>query len=324
METSSILYIGFAIVGLAIVVSALRGRSVDEARIRRLSVVKDRHAASTEAVVAARMRRAINTTEKNTGFAVFSKYVPRRAQMSFRLRRTGKKWTINQYTIASLVIFGLAVISLLVIGAPFLFACMFGLLIGLGLPHMIVSMLISSRVKKFNLRFADSIDLLVRGIKSGLPVTETFQLVGKEMPGPTGEEFRAVSERIRIGKTIEAALQETADLLGTAEFQFLCITISIQRETGGNLAETMANLSNVLRSRSQMKLKIKAMSSEAKASAYIVGVLPFFVFGIVWVMNPGYLAGFFSETRLMIAGGGGLIWMGIGAAMMAKMISFKI
>src|SRR3546814_2815272 len=96
---------------------------------------------------------------------------------------------------------------------------------------------------------------------------------------------------------MEAALQESAEMLGTPEFQFFCITIQIQRETGGNLAETLANLSDVLRKRAQMKLKIRAMSSEAKASAYIVGALPFFVFGVVWTVNPSYLAGFFVEER---------------------------
>ncbi len=155
-------------------------------------------------------------------------------------------------------------------------------------------------------------------------MTETFQVVSQELPGPVGEEFKGVVERIRIGNTMEAALQESADMLGTPEFQFFCITIAIQRETGGNLAETLANLSDVLRKRAQMKLKIRAMSSEAKASAYIVGALPFFVFGVVYSMNPEYLGGFFYEERLMITGAGGLIWMGIGAFIMSRMISFEI
>ena len=214
--------------------------------------------------------------------------------------------------------------ALLVLRTPFLLALLVGLMGGIGLPNMFVGRLIKKRVNQFNARFPDAIDLLVRGLKSGLPVTETFQVVSQELPGPVGEEFKGVVERIRIGNTMEAALQETADMIGTPEFQFFCITIQIQRETGGNLAETLANLSDVLRKRAQMKLKIRAMSSEAKASAYIVGALPFFVFGIVWMMNPEYLAGFFSEQRLMIAGIGGLIWMSIGAFIMKKMISFEI
>jgi tight adherence protein B len=123
---------------------------------------------------------------------------------------------------------------------------------------------------------------------------------------------------------MESALQDTADRLGTPEFQFFVITLAIQRETGGNLAETLSNLADVLRKRAQMKLKIRAMSSESKASAYIVGSLPFVVFGLVWMINPTYMGGFFTDQRLIVAGIGGMIWMAIGAAIMAKMVNFEI
>jgi tight adherence protein B len=165
---------------------------------------------------------------------------------------------------------------------------------------------------------------LVRGLKSGMPVSETLSVIAKEIAGPVGEEFKLVVEKIKIGKSMEESLQDTADRLGTAEFQFFVITLAIQRETGGNLAETLANLADVLRKRAQMKLKIRAMSSESKASAYIVGSLPFFVFGMIWMVNQKYLAGFFYEPRLMIAGLGGALWMAIGVFIMAKMVSFEI
>jgi tight adherence protein B len=165
---------------------------------------------------------------------------------------------------------------------------------------------------------------MVRGLRSGLPITETLGVVAAEITGPVGVEFRMVSDKMKIGKTMEAALQDTADRLGTPEFQFFVITLAIQRETGGNLAETLSNLADVLRKRAQMKLKIRAMSSESKASAYIVGSLPFVVFGLVWMVNPGYMAGFFSDQRLMVAGIGGMVWMGIGVFIMAKMVNFEI
>jgi tight adherence protein B len=166
--------------------------------------------------------------------------------------------------------------------------------------------------------------LIVRGLKSGLPVAETLNMISREFNGPIGEEFKMVTEKIKIGKTMEAALHETADRMGTAEFQFFVITLAIQRETGGNLSETLANLATVLRTRAQMKLKIRAMSSESKASAYIVGSLPFFVFGMIWQINPGYLAGFFYEERLIIAGLGALVWISLGAFIMSRMVSFEI
>ena len=133
-----------------------------------------------------------------------------------------------------------------------------------------------------------------------------------------------MTERMRIGRTMEDALQETADRIDTAEFSFFCITLAIQRETGGNLAETLANLADVLRKRSQMKLKIKAMSSESKASAYIIGSLPFIVFGLIYSINPQYLGGFFTDQRLIVTGLGGMCWMSMGAFIMAQMINFEI
>ena len=165
---------------------------------------------------------------------------------------------------------------------------------------------------------------MVRGLRSGLPISETIGVVAGEIQGPVGVEFQSVSDKMKIGRTMEVALQETADRLKTPEFQFFVITLAIQRETGGNLAETLANLADVLRKRAQMKLKIRAMASESKASAYIVGSLPFIVFGLVSMISPGYMAGFFVEPRLIIAGGGGLVWMGIGVFIMAKMIDFEI
>lgn len=301
----------------------LGGPSSGKAKARRLASVRDRHAASTEAVVAAQMRKTIQASGGG-GDSALTHMLPRREELEKRLRRTGKGWTLTQYLFASMIVFVVATGAMLIVRTPILMAGMVGLLLSLGLPHLVVGMAIKKRVAQFNSRFPDAIDLLVRGLRSGLPVTETFQVVSQELPGAVGEEFKGVVERIRIGNTMEAALQESADMLGTPEFQFFCITIQIQRETGGNLAETLANLSDVLRKRAQMKLKIRAMSSEAKASAYIVGALPFFVFGVVWTMNPSYLQGFFYEPRLIIAGVGGLIWMSIGAAIMAKMISFEI
>jgi len=301
----------------------LGGPSVGKAKLRRLATVKDRHAASTEAVVAAQMRKTIQSGG-GRGEAGLTSLMPRREELEKRLRQTGKDWTITQYMFASMAVFVVVTGALLVLRTPFLLSSLLGLAAMVGLPWFVVGRLIKKRVTKFNARFPDAIDLLVRGLKSGLPVTETFQVVSHELPGPVGEEFKGVVERIRIGNTMEAALLETAETIGTPEIKFFCITIAIQRETGGNLAETLANLSDVLRKRAQMKLKIKAMSSEAKASAYIVGSLPFFVFTLVWMMNPEYLAGFFHEERLMIAGVGGLIWMSLGVFIMSRMISFEI
>jgi tight adherence protein B len=220
---------------------------------------------------------------------------------------------------------GLTVALLLLMrGMPAGLAVVLGIFSGVGIPHFVVGKMIKRRVAKFTARFPDAIELMVRGLRSGLPISETMGIVASEIPGPIAIEFQSVSDKMKIGRTMEAALQEAAERLGTPEFQFFVITLAIQRETGGNLAETLANLADVLRKRAQMKLKIRAMSSESKASAYIVGSLPFIVFGLIWFINGSYMQGFFVEPRLMVAGGLGLVWMGMGALLMAKMVNFEI
>ncbi|NJM51151.1 MAG: type II secretion system F family protein [Sphingomonadales bacterium] len=309
---------------------AFMGPSSAKSSARRMGALKMRHSDSDTVRVEAQMKKAIAARRP----MVFTQgqEMSRSDRLRLRLAQTGKQWTIQQYLYASVGL-GIVVAGLIVIkGAPIYLGGALGLLAALGIPHMVLGFLIKKRLNNFTSNFPDAIELLVRGLKSGLPVGETLNVVAKEINGPVGEEFKLVTEKIKIGKPMEDALQDTADRLGTAEFQFFVITLAIQRETGGNLAETLANLADVLRKRAQMKLKIRAMSSESKASAYIVGSLPFFVFGMVWSVNPGYLHGFVTfdeadrayEPRLLIAGLIGMVWMGIGVFIMAKMVSFEI
>src|SRR3546814_203482 len=253
-----------------------------------------------------------------------TRLLPRPALLKKRLAMTGKTWTVGQYGMVSLGITLVVGLLLWIKGMPLLLGLFLGLFLGLGLPHFVVGFVIKRRIGKFTAKFPDAIELLVRGLRSGLPISETMTVVGNEVEGPVGEEFRAVSDKMKIGRTMDVALQETADRLDTPEFQFFVISIAIQRETGGNLAETLANLATVLRQRGQMKLKIRAMSSESKASAYIVGSLPFIVFILIWMINGEYMQNFFIDERLMVAGIGGLIWMGLGPLIMAKLVSIEI
>lgn len=301
---------------------AFAGKSPAKESQRRLTAVRYRHSQDATTRLESQLKKAIAARKPRTRHIAGSEN--RIEALRYRLIRSGQKWTVAQYFYASLGTGVVVALLMLLQSGALLLSLIIGLAAGAGIPHLLLNMLIGRRTAAFTARFPEAIDLLVRGLRSGLPVGETLQVIAREVPGPVGEEFRAIGERIRIGRTMEEAMQETADKLGTAEFQFFVITIAIQRETGGNLAETLANLSDVLRKRAQMKLKIKALSSESKASAYIVGSMPFIVFAMVWFVNPEYLAGFFSEDRLIIAGIGGLIWMSIGAFIMAKMVSFEI
>ncbi|HET7316119.1 MAG TPA: type II secretion system F family protein [Sphingomicrobium sp.] len=299
------------------------GPSPSKALKRRMELVKERHAEGVTAAAQAQIRKLM--ANRNTRLeGVASSIIPRPALLRKRLEMTGKDITLGRYAMISLGLALIVAVALMFRGAPFLLAFFVGLFVGVGIPHYIVGKLIIRRIHKFNSNFPDAIELMVRGLRSGLPISETLAIVAGEIPGPVGMEFRAVADKMKIGRTMEAALQETADRLGTAEFQFFVITLAIQRETGGNLAETLSNLADVLRKRAQMKLKIRAMSSESKASAYIVGSLPFLVFLAVWFINPTYMGGFFTDQRLMVAGLGGLIWMSIGGFIMAKMVNFEI
>ncbi|MEH6701010.1 type II secretion system F family protein [Parasphingorhabdus sp.] len=310
------------LVVLLLVMFAFVGPSVGKAKTRRLDKVKYRHSDSANVQVEAQMKKALSARRKTT--RPKGETMTKMETLAIRLEKTGKRWPLSYFFYAVGGIFTIVFGLLLLQGAPLMLCLSIGLLTGAGLPHFVVGFLIKRRVGKFTASFPDAIELLVRGLRSGLPVTETIGVVAKEIGGPVGEEFQKVVDRIKIGQTMEDALQESAKRMETPEFKFFCITLAIQRETGGNLAETLSNLAEVLRKRGQMKLKIKAMSSESKASAYIVGSLPFIVFGLVWSVNPVYLSGFFSEERLIIAGLGGLTWMSIGVFIMAKMVNFEI
>lgn len=301
---------------------AFSGKSPAKESQRRLKSVRYRYSENDLDRVESQLRKAIAARKPKFHRAAGSQ--SRAEALAIRLARSGKSWTVSQYVYASLgIALGVTALVYLRSGALFLSLAL-GVFAGAGIPHLAVNYLIKKRTNAFNGKFADGIELLVRGLRAGLPVAETLSVVANEIPGPVGEEFKAAVERMKIGRTMEESLQLTADKLGTPEFQFFVITLAIQRETGGNLAETLSNLADVLRKRGQMKLKIRAMSSESKASAYIVGALPFIVFGMIWWINPEYVGGFFVDDRLIVTGLGGLVWMSIGVFIMAKMVSFEI
>ena len=308
---------------LALGFMAIQGPSASKSLKRRVELIKERHGDVIAGGAQAQIRKLFaERASKFEGYA--STLIPKPALLRKRLEQTGKNITLGKYATTCIGVIAVVTLLLVMRGAPFILSLMLGLFFGIGGPHFVIGKMIKRRINKFTSNFPDAIELMVRGLRSGLPITETLGIVASEIQGPVGIEFRIVVDKMKIGRTMEAALQETADRLGTAEFQFFVITLAIQRETGGNLAETLSNLADVLRKRAQMKLKIRAMSSESKASAYIVGSLPFIVFGLVYMINPSYMGKFFTDERLIVAGIGGMIWMGIGGAIMAKMVNFEI
>jgi tight adherence protein B len=252
------------------------------------------------------------------------RFMPRPELLRERLRRTGRPISLGAYGIGCLVVALIAFGGILVLGQSPLMALPVAILIGLWLPHLFIGFLAKRRANAFGKHFPEAIGLMVRGLKSGLPVTETFQIVAQEVPDPVGIEFRQITDQIRLGHSPEQALWEAARRTDTPELKFLVVTLSIQRETGGNLAETLENLDNILRRRRQMKLKVKAMSSEARASAMIIGALPFIMTGVLSVVSPSYISLLFTTERghhLLI---GAACSMTLGVGIMTKMVKFDI
>lgn len=256
--------------------------------------------------------------------ALAQRILPRPAVLRARLAATGLPITLGHYAVASLavgVVFGALALAA---GAPPILALLAAAADGLLLPHLGVGILMGRRRGRFLKTFAEAIALIVRGLRAGLPVTETVGVVGREIEGPVGEEFRRVADEVRLGAPIEGAMGEAARRIGLPEFDFLAICLAVQRETGGNLAESLENLEHILRRRQQMRLKIKAMSSEATASALIIGVLPFAMAVLMSIASPDYMRVLFTEPlgRLMIAAG--LASLAVGGLIMRKMVRFEI
>lgn len=195
--------------------------------------------------------------------------------------------------------------------------------VGLGLPRWVLGFLAARRRKKFTENFANAIDVVVRSVKSGLPTGEALRIVAREAPNPVGSEFTTLVEGMKVGVTLEQGMKRMLDSMPTPEVGFFAIVMTIQAKSGGNLSEALGNLAGVLRDRKRLQGKIKAMSSEAKASAMIIGALPPGVMAIVYITTPKYMALLFTTRpgNLMLAVC--VIWMSVGIMVMRKMINFK-
>ncbi len=248
----------------------------------------------------------------------------RRKKLTVRqmIGQAGLEISMNAFIVASVIVGAVFFIGSLVVGVPIYVAAVAAVVGAFGLPRWFLNYLSKRRRETFLRDFADAIDVMVRGIKAGLPVSDALKVIAKETPAPVGPEFLDVVEGQRIGITIDQGLERMYERMPLAEVNFLAIVMAIQAKTGGNLAEALGNLSRVLRDRKKMKQKITSVSQEAKASAAIIGSLPFVIAGAMMVLNPAYLMPLF-ETKIgnvMLVGSG--LWMGCGVLVMRKMINF--
>jgi len=309
------------LVGIVFVVSDGRHRHEQ----RRLENTRNR-AMGTGIIEESGEQASAVRRDKETGLDVLVKrFLPKPDQLRIRLRRTGRDISVGKFGVSILVI-GMVVglVCWGIFGFQVALSILIGVGIGIWLPHMSVGFMISRRQEKFTTRFPEGLDVIVRGLRAGLPIAESIVNARSEVPEPVRTIFSNISDSVNLGQNLEEAIADSAKILDTPELKFFAVSLSVQRETGGNLAETLSNLAEILRRRRQMKLKVKAMSSEARASAYIIGSLPFIMFGLIFFVNTSYAMELFTDPRGMIMVGVGGFMMALGVFIMIKMVNFEI
>ena len=246
----------------------------------------------------------------------------KRPPLTVRLTQAGLDWSKRRFIITS-VGFGLAAfLAALVAKAGLVVALAFAFAAGFGIPRWLLAFLKKRREARFLNVFPDAVDVIVRGIKAGLPLLDSLKLISVDAVEPVRSEFRSIIETQTIGMPIGEAVLKLYERMPVAEANFFGIVVSIQQRSGGNLSEALGNLSRVLRDRKKMKAKIQAMSMEAKASAAIIGSLPIVVMGLVYATSPKYIELLFTENLGRIMLGCCAVWMLMGILVMRKMINF--
>ena len=307
-----------------LVVMALSGDAAGRRYRRRLNSTRDRAQGVLPSEVAA-TRSLSRQQSASTIDRLARSWLPRRDILAARLARTGRPISIGQYAIAIAVLTILSAIGLA--GATrigIVPSLLLGLLIGTALPHLVIGRMGKRRLAAFIALFPDAIDLMVRALRSGLPISEAIVGAGHEIADPVGSELRVVESGMRMGRDLESLLWDTAKRIDAPEFRFFVIALSVQRETGGNLGETLANLADILRRRRQMKAKAHAMASETRATTMILGGLPVAVILVLMLTSPAYLTPLFNDVRGLILDGIAVTMLVTGVVIMNKMAKFEI
>jgi tight adherence protein B len=242
--------------------------------------------------------------------------------MLLRMQQAGLSWTRQTFMIFSMICGAITAALVWFLGAPIYAVAAFALVGVLGLPRWIVNFLRKRRMKKFLDEFANAMDVIVRGVKAGLPLHECVRIIANEAAEPVRGEFRYIAESQALGVTLAEAVAKLPERVPVPETSFFSIVVTIQQKAGGNLSEALGNLSRVLRERRKMFGKIKAMSMEAKASAIIIGSLPVIVMGLVYLTSPNYITLLFTDPMGNVILAASACWMAMGIFVMRRMINF--
>ena len=294
-------------------------------RERRITELRERTIAATGANELESAASAVRRENDSSLDSLIKRFLPNPDLLRLRLKRTGRKITIGKFGMYILVTgLFLGFLAWRVFGFSPAISLLIAFGAGLWLPHTFIGMMISRRQNAFSANFPEGLDVVVRGLRAGLPIAESVVNASSEVAEPVKTVYTEISDAVNLGQSLEDAIADAAKVIDTPELKFFAICLSVQRETGGNLAETLTNLAEILRKRRQMKLKIKAMSSEARASAYILGSLPFIMFGLLYLVNQSYVMVLFNDPRGLFLVGLGAVSMATGVGIMWKMVNFEI
>lgn len=314
--------VGMILVGLGIVVTTyvVRPRILLRRRLAAIGVLGDGREGSEKAETRRqkRIQEKLKQLEEKGGKKSFVDGI------RISLLQAGIDAPVSSYFIASAIGAVFLPLFYFLAGLPIQGAALAAIIGGFGLPRWILGFLARRRQKRFTKQFADAIDVVVRGIRTGLPVAECFNVIAREFQDPVSTEFRMIQEGQKLGLTLEDLMRRGLERVPTTEYKFFAIVLQIQKQTGGNLADTLSNLSSVIRERKKLKDKVQALSSEAKSSAMIIGSLPFLVGSVLALTNWEYMSILFTQEVGHYLIGAGLTWMAIGVLVMAKMINFEV
>ncbi len=307
---------------IGIIAYLLAEHTGPRARLRtRLAAISGSRSQSESGRPASKRNRQLEARLKEAGR---SNGRGSRIDMRLRLDQAGLSIPVRTFYMGCAASGILGTLIYLLLGQTPLSAVAVALVMTIGLPKFVLNFITSRRQRQFTKLFADAIDVIVRGIRSGLPVGECLNIIARESPDPVGPEFKLMIEGQRLGMTLKQALERACRRMPTADMKFFAVVLNLQQQTGGNLAETLAGLSGVLRGRKKMADKIRAMSSEARMTATIIGALPFLVALAIYAINPGYIALLWTDPMGKMILYGGLSWMAIGIFIMKQMVSFEI
>lgn len=246
----------------------------------------------------------------------------RSLSFSARMAQSRLDWSLSYFYAVSLMVFGAALLPCLLVNLSLPWTLAFAALVAAVLPSAYVNRQRQKVLQSFMAEFPTAIDVIVRGIRSGLPLNDCIDMVGQEASEPLRSEFARIVDDQKIGVTVSDAVQRMADRMPTVEASFFATVITMQTKTGGNLSEALSNLSHVMREQAKMRAKIKSMSSEAKTSGAIIAAMPVLVAGAMFLTSPDYIRLLFTTTSgvlvLVVSG----IWMLTGVFVMKKMINF--